>query len=279
MTVLIPAAAIRPGPNDRKVFDPERLAELAASIETCGLLEPPVVRPAPDGTYELVAGERRFRAVTELLGWDEIPVTVRALDDAAAAEAMLAENFHRVDLNPMEEAGAYAKWADQFGWDADEIARRANVSPNRVRSRLRLLTLIPEIQFLITSGAMKISYTTGLPSLDENRQRLAMRAFRDNPKLTRDDFIAVCSELYQRQIEEPLFSLVNEDWTAARPKTVRPLSRKALVDLVERLAASLPDAGHPLAAEAADALAAERAAVSSRRSAAAERAWTTRRAS
>lgn len=275
----IPLALIVAGDNDRKLFDPAKLEQLAASIAAEGLLEHPIVRPLPDGRYELVAGERRFRAV-QLLGWSEVEVIVRDIDDAAAATAMLAENFHRVDLDPIEEAGAYRKFIDSFSWSIAEVAERSQTTENRVTSRLRLLDLIPDLQFLVATGSLKISFTSGLPCLDPDRQRQALRAFRDNPAISREQFAQVCSDLFRFQSEQSLFVLENEefDLSSIKPKA-RPLGKVGALDLAARLAAALAelDPEHPLVLEAESALAVTEDARSSKASLAARKAHATRR--
>lgn len=272
----VPVSAIIPGANDRKIFDADKLQELAASIAVSGLLEHPVVRPIGHDRYELIAGERRWRAV-QLLGWTEIPVTVREMSDHEAAEAMLAENFHRVNLDPIEEAGAYRKWSDTFGWSTAEIASRANTTPYRVESRLRLLALIDEWQYLVSHGDVKISYLTGLGSLDPNRQRQALRHFLDDPTITKDAFSAIVSKLWEYQSAESLFELANEEWSAAdhAPKVKAP-SRTALVALLARLTEAVDD--DALAAEARAVLAAEQSAVAAKQSAAGLKAAASRKA-
>ena len=111
----IPIDSIRRGDNDRQAFDQVALEELSESIRAHGLVQPITIRPMPDGHYQIVAGERRWRAC-KLLTWHEIPAIVRDLDDEAASAIMLAENIGRKDLNPIEEANAYHRRMDQFGW-------------------------------------------------------------------------------------------------------------------------------------------------------------------
>ena len=255
--VRIAVADIVVGDNDRKVFDPVALGELAKSIAEDGLQSEPIVRPVDGGLFEIVAGERRFRAMSEILGWDEIPARVREMDDDAAAAAMFAENFHRVQLSPIEEAGAFRKWQDRFGWTVDEIAERAKISASRVGSRLRLLDLIDDLQFLVNAGELPLGQAAWLIPLDSNRQRMALRVLRDEPGIDRDRFKAIADELYRQQSEEPLFAMAVEEWELPSVEVApKALSRKALHALIGRLAEALP-ADDPLAVEARAAVAAE----------------------
>lgn len=196
---------IKPGDNDRQTFNWPALKALAESIHTHGLAQPITVRPIADG-YEIVAGERRFRAC-KLLGWDQIPAIVRNLDDEEAAAIMLAENVHRVDLNPMDEAHAYDRRMQEFGWSPSQVAKNANVSPRRVQARLALLELVPEAQTLIASGQLSPGYGEAMAPLDHNRQRIAMRYFETTEKPLLREFKAVTGKLFEEQAQGSLFDM------------------------------------------------------------------------
>lgn len=184
--VEIPLDLVRPGDNDRTAFDQVALQELAESIRDHGLAQPITVRPV-EGGYEIVAGERRTRAC-RLLGWTVIPAIVRAMDDEQAAAIMLAENVKRVDLNPMDEGRAYQKRMDSIGWSVVMCADKANVSEDKLRARVKLLALAPEIQVLVASGQMTTGYAEALADLDLNRQRIAMRYFSEARQPTLSEF-------------------------------------------------------------------------------------------
>jgi ParB/RepB/Spo0J family partition protein len=232
----VPTAQIRPGDNDRSTFNPVALQELADSIAANGLAQPITVRPLwtcptcrgeiaatfPDGPcpacgvhqvwsemhYQIVAGERRFRACSQLLGWTEIPAIVRDLSDEQAAAIMLAENVHRVDLNPLDEAMAYDKRMAQFGWSVAETARQANVGEGRVAARLKLLDLTPEIQHLVANGHLGLGFAQAMSKLDANRQRLALAWLREQPATpTLNVFHRLVSQLYEQQVQEAMFDL------------------------------------------------------------------------
>jgi ParB family transcriptional regulator, chromosome partitioning protein len=146
----IALAEIHVANNDRKHFDAKSIEDLAGSIKAHGLAQPITVRRIADG-FELVAGERRFRA-HQLLGVATIDAIVRDLSDEGAAGIMLVENTGRVDLSPIEEANAYRRRIDEFGSTPAEVATAAGVSSIRVKYRLDLLNLRPEIQHQVHNG-------------------------------------------------------------------------------------------------------------------------------
>jgi ParB/RepB/Spo0J family partition protein len=242
MTAQIRVDAIEAGPNDRNVFDAVELQGLAASMAKVGLLEAIVVRrKGRSGSYEIVAGERRWRAA-RLLGWDTIDANVRKLDDDVAAEAMSAENLARRDLNPMEEAGAYRKLAE-LGHDVDAIATICGKTPDRVRTRLGLLDLLPEVQKLVADGQLKVDFGRMMAGLDTNRQRIALRTL-NTLKLDWHGFREVCDRLRMEQGQGEMFGdleLVAEEFATTVRRPRRP-SRNDLVALVADLHHVLLDA-------------------------------------
>ncbi len=223
---------IQPGDNDRKTFSGPSLEELAESISEHGLAQPITVRALwkctccgredPDFPewceacnndtfshfYQIVAGERRFRAVSEVLKGDTIAAIVRQLSDEEADAIMLAENVHRQDLRPTEEAQAYRKRMDRYGWSQAEVARKANVSAGKVKSRLDLLRLAPDIQGLVDTGELPISFGARMSILDLNRQRIAIRWLREQISMpTIRSFGAVVDKLYSDQVQDAMFDL------------------------------------------------------------------------
>lgn len=172
----IPLTAITPNPQQpRQVFDEQDLAELVTSLKTIGLLQPIVVRPQGSG-YELVAGERRFRAAG-VAGWAEIPAIIRHTDDADMLRDALLENLHRANLNALEEAAAYAQMLDDFGCTQDDLATRIGRSRPHVTNTIRLLKLPPNVQNRVASGVLSAGHARALLSLDdpEAMDRLATR--------------------------------------------------------------------------------------------------------
>lgn len=203
----IPRHLIDPGPNDRTKFDPDKLADLAASIRESGLLQPILVRPQGE-RYEIMAGERRFRACA-LAGVDPIPCIVKDAGDEEAATIMLTENLGREDLDPIDEANGYQSRMTRYGWTAQGCAERGGVSIQRVNARLSLLSLRPDIQALVRTGDLKLGYASILAQahLDTNRQALALRALRENPAPTPVWFRRIVSDLLQQQAQTHLFDL------------------------------------------------------------------------
>jgi ParB/RepB/Spo0J family partition protein len=195
------------GNNDRKKFNEKELRELAESIEAEGLLQPLSLRPLNGGgQYQIVAGERRFRAMG-LLAWEKVPAIVTSMDDERASVAMLAENVHRVDLDPIEEAKAYAGRMEQFGWSVEECAQKAKVTSHRVSARIALLELRQDLQHLVSNGQLKNGYAQIITSsgLDENFQLLATRALRENPAPNTQWFARTCADLAEQQNQAYLF--------------------------------------------------------------------------
>ncbi len=161
--------AIVPNPlQPRRSFTEEELAELSASIQANGLLQPLVVRPSGDAAdrYELVAGERRFRAISRL-EWEDVPVLVREASDETLLVLAMVENLQREALNPMEEAEGYQMLAERFGMTQADIARSVGKDRSTVANLLRLLRLPPSIRKLVEKGALAMGHARALLSLDD----------------------------------------------------------------------------------------------------------------
>jgi ParB family chromosome partitioning protein len=154
----------------RQEFEPEALQELADSLQSNGLLQPIIVRPLNDKSYEIIAGERRWRAA-QLAGWSEINCLVHRFSDAQAAEAAAIENIIRVDLNPIEEANAYQRLIDEFGYIHDEVAMAVGKSRVKITNTLRLLKLDASLQKLIIDGQLSEGHGKTLASLTITLQR------------------------------------------------------------------------------------------------------------
>jgi ParB family transcriptional regulator, chromosome partitioning protein len=159
----IPIADITPNPHQpRMLFDEESLAELTASVQQIGVLQPILVRPAASGTgYELIAGERRWRAASRA-GLATIPAVVRTTDDLSSVEQALIENLHRQDLTPLEEAAAYQQLIEDFELTHEQIAERVGKSRSAVTNTLRLLGLPPAIQHLLADGKLSAGHARAL---------------------------------------------------------------------------------------------------------------------
>lgn len=182
----VSVAAIAPNPfQPRREFTSAQLAELEASIRENGLLQPLVVRPAspeaPEGAHwELVAGERRWRAVRRL-GWTEVPVLVREMDDRTLLVLAIVENVQRADLSPLEEADGYRRLIDEFGYTQKEVAESVGRERSTVANLLRLLQLPASVQRLVSEGNLSMGHARALLGLDDERKiaELARRAVAD----------------------------------------------------------------------------------------------------
>lgn len=158
----------------RKEFDENALQELADSIAKHGLLQPLVVRTMPNGSYQLVAGERRWRA-SRMAGLDEVPVIIRQIDDGEAMELAMIENLQREDLNPIEEAAGYKYLMDTFGLTQEQVAETCGKSRPAVANAIRLLSLPQDILELIKIGELTAGHGRAILSItDEKLRELAV---------------------------------------------------------------------------------------------------------
>jgi ParB family chromosome partitioning protein len=164
------AGALRPGKyQPRTRMDEASLAELADSIKARGVIQPIIVRPVGEGKYEILAGERRWRAA-RLAGLDRVPVVVREVTDEAALGIGLIENIQREDLNPIEEANGLARLIREFQLTHDEVARAIGRSRTAVTNLLRLLELAPAVQEMVQDGRIDMGHARALLSLSRQRQ-------------------------------------------------------------------------------------------------------------
>ncbi|RKN14677.1 ParB/RepB/Spo0J family partition protein [Micromonospora musae] len=169
--------AIVPNPKQpRQVFDEEALEELKTSIQEVGFLQPIVVRQLDDEKYELVMGERRWRAA-QAVGRESIPAIVRDTRDDAMLRDALLENIHRANLNPLEEAAAYQQLLEEFGATHEELARRIGRSRPQISNTIRLLNLPAQVQRRVAAGILSAGHARALLSLDdaEAQEQLAKR--------------------------------------------------------------------------------------------------------
>ena len=160
--LTLPIEFLTPNPTQpRRHFNEDAIEELASSIRARGLLQPILVRPAGKDRYEIVAGERRWRAA-QSAGVHDVPVVIRALDDTEAAEIALIENVQRVDLNPMEEAAAYARLADVYARTQDEISKAVGKSRSHIANMMRLTALPPKCRKALEEGALTMGHARAL---------------------------------------------------------------------------------------------------------------------
>lgn len=210
----------------RRYFEEERLASLTASVRELGVLQPVLVRPGRDeGTYELIAGERRWRAAKRA-GLQTMPALVKEVGDDASLEQALVENLHRQDLNPLEEAAAFNQLIEDFHLTHEELARRVGKSRAAVTNTLRLFQLPPAIQRLVAEGQLSEGHARALLSSPDRafQEALAKRA--------------VSSGLSVRAVEEAVRARnrAGEDQEGAGPglppsKTARRLRPPGLLEL------------------------------------------------
>jgi ParB family chromosome partitioning protein len=217
----VPADQITPNHvQPRQVFDVDAMAELVYSIREVGLLQPVVVRPTGPESYELVMGERRWRAAQEA-GLEAIPAIVRATDDTDMLRDALLENLHRSQLNPLEEAAAYQQLLEDFDCTHEELAARIGRSRPQISNTIRLLKLSPAVQRRVAAGVLSAGHARSLLAVDdaEQQDRLAGRV--------------VAEGISVRGLEE----IVATGGGIARPPA--PARRKpvapGLADLAERL--------------------------------------------
>lgn len=167
--ILVPVERLIANPDQpRRHFDTSALNELAESIRQKGVIQPLIVRPArEEGTYEIVAGERRWRA-SQIAQLHEVPVLVRDFSDTEVLEVAIIENVQRADLSPLEEALAYRQLMDRFGHTQEKIAEALSRSRSHVANTLRLLTLPEEVQNMITSGKLTAGHARALVSVPDS---------------------------------------------------------------------------------------------------------------
>ena len=163
-TRLVPIGQIQPNPDQpRRYFNTDALAELSASIAAKGILQPILVRPDPaaEGDFQIIAGERRWRAAQQA-GVHDVPVVVRQFDDTAVLEIALIENIQRADLDAIEEAAGYQRLIQDFGRSQDEIAKAVGKSRSHIANLMRLLTLPPAVQAMVIDGRLSAGHARAL---------------------------------------------------------------------------------------------------------------------
>jgi ParB family chromosome partitioning protein len=177
----LPISELQPNPfQPRQALSRENLDELIGSIRENGLLQPVVVRPVDGGGWEVVAGERRFRAVQEL-GWTHVPVMIRDADDRTMLVLALIENLQREDLSPLDEAHAYRRLVDEFGLTQAQVAERVGRDRSTVTNTIRLLALPKVVRDLLTDGKISAGHARALLGLDDEKRviELARAAAKD----------------------------------------------------------------------------------------------------
>lgn len=211
----IPVVAIRANPHQpRRSFDEEAMAALTASVREVGILQPVLVRATGEDAYELIAGERRWRAAKRA-GLPTIPALVRESSDVHSVEQALVENLHRLDLNPLEEAGAYQQLIEDFGLTHEQLSSRVGRSRVAITNMLRLFQLPPSVQKLVSEGQLSAGHARALLGTPDRayQEALARRT--------------VAEQLSVRAVEEAVrdrneLGGPNVEPSAGRPNRLRP---------------------------------------------------------
>jgi ParB family transcriptional regulator, chromosome partitioning protein len=218
----LPLDSISPNPRQpRAVFDEEAMNELVESVREVGLLQPIVVRPLGGSRFELVMGERRWRAA-QLATLDTIPAIVRETADHALLRDALLENLHRVQLNPLEEAAAYQQMLEDFGCTQEELANRIKRSRPQISNTIRLLKLPPTVQRRVAAGVLSAGHAKALLAIEDpdGQERLAQRV--------------VAEGLSVRAVEELVTLGDHRDRASRQRRQSRIVAPKAK-DLADRL--------------------------------------------
>ena len=226
----VPLSSITPNPKQpRTIFDSDALNELAASIKEIGILQPPVVRKIGENKYELIMGERRFRAA-KLAGLATIPVIIRETNDNELLREALVENIHRSNLNSLEEAAAYNQMLTDFGFTHDELASKLGKSRPVITNTLRLLNLPPSVQKRLAAGTLSAGHARALLGLanPDEMERLANKIINEG--------------LSVRATEELI--ALGSAGTKVSTKKAKPRSAGKYQELVEKLEDALDTRVH-----------------------------------
>ena len=257
----VPLSKVEPRQEQpRERFDEQALQDLADSIAQYGLIQPITVRRLDSGYYQIIAGERRWRAA-RLAGLSEVPVRVIEADDRRTAELALVENLQRQDLNPMEEARGYMSLMQDYGLTQEETARSVGRSRPAVANALRLLTLSPELRELVETGLLSAGHARALIPLNNDRrqldaanevisrelsvrktEQLAARLLKEpKPEPEKDqlavDYVAEVSEALSRAIGRKVRLIEGRRGGRIEIEYVGADDREALIELLQRLKA------------------------------------------
>ncbi len=215
-TVTLKISEIEPNHNQpRREFDEDALNSLAESIKTHGLIQPILVKPLFGGGYQIVAGERRYRAC-QIAGLTEVPVTIRELTDQETMELALIENLQREDLNPIEEAQGYKALMDEHGLTQEEVAEAVGKSRPAVANTLRLINLPDKVSDMVKNGKISAGHARALLAVEDKK---VMESLAEE---------IAASDLSVRQVEK----LVKQ--TKSKPKTTKPVKQPSYYSMVEQ---------------------------------------------
>ena len=216
----MPLQRVEPNPlQPRKAFDAEALQALADSIAEHGIIQPLTVRPIENGYYQIIAGERRWRAA-RLAGLNEVPVVVMEVDDKEAMELALIENLQRQDLNPIEEALGYQSLLNDYHMTQEQAAQRVGKSRPAVANALRLLSLAPEVQELLADGTLSAGHAKAILMLREAKQQLLAAQRIVNLQLSVRQAENLCRSMAKKPAEPPKTEEVQVDYIAECEKSL-----------------------------------------------------------
>jgi ParB family transcriptional regulator, chromosome partitioning protein len=227
----LPVGSIEPNPHQpRTHFDEESLVELAHSIRELGVLQPILVRPLPDGRFQLIAGERRWRAAKRC-GLDTIPCVVRTTDDVVSVEQALVENIHRQDLTALEEAAAYLQLIEEFHLTHDDLAKRVSKSRAAITNTLRLLQLPSSIQRILAEGRLSAGHARALLGTPDRsyQEALAQRVVSEGLS------VRAVEDAVRRHQEDTASDEAPPNSGRTGGAAIRPLRAPGLLELEELL--------------------------------------------
>ena len=203
-SVMLPISQVEPGiKQPRKRFDEESLSDLAESIRTHGLIQPLTVRRLSSGYYQIIAGERRWRA-SKQAGLTEVPAVIIEADDRKVMELGLIENLQREDLNPIEEAGGYKVLVEEYGLTQEEVARQVGKSRSAVANAMRLLSLPDAVRMLLEEGRLSAGHARAILSVPggELQKRLAQKVVEEDLSVRQTESMAKRSSPAAEEADE-----------------------------------------------------------------------------
>ncbi len=207
----------------RREFESSAIDELADSIKIHGIISPIIVRPVGEGFYQIVAGERRWRAAKRL-GLNEVPVIIKEYDDKVAMQIALIENLQRENLNPIEEALGYKQLADEFEMKQDEIAKTVGKSRSAIANSLRLLNLPEEIRDMLAKGLLTTGHAKVLAGMDDEQAMIELALRACDGKMTVRDIERACAALGKSDEKPEIPTYYKETEIAMRERLGRKVS-------------------------------------------------------
>ncbi len=217
---ILPIHKIEPNPDQpRQQFDPEELQALSESIALHGLIQPLTVRDVGSGYYQIIAGERRWRA-SRMAGLSEVPVVVLEADDQKAMELALIENLQRQDLNPLEEAMGYHRLVEEFGLTQEDAAKQVGKSRPAVANALRLLNLPEKVQQMVRDGKLSAGHARAILSIRSERKQLEAAQKISALGLSVRQAELLCKNLSQEPEQQPRKPILAVDYVAECEKTL-----------------------------------------------------------